>query len=27
VPAAMTRVGYRGLGYIFYESLTYRRSK
>jgi len=26
VPAAMTRGGYPGLGYIFYESLTYRRS-
>ena len=25
MPAAMTRVGYRGLGYLFCESLTYRR--
>ena len=26
MPAAMTRVGYRGLGYLFCESLTYRKA-
>ena len=26
MPAAVTRVAYRGLGYIFYKPLTYRKA-